>query len=66
MQKGIAYIEYNLAGDADICTAVMRESGREIARELIRRGGQRGVPVITIGDDIVVGFDETLLDDLLS
>ena len=45
---------------------VMRESGMDVARELIRKGGQMGVPVITIGDEVVVGFNQSLLDTLLS
>lgn len=53
-QKGIDYIEYNVALD------------RDKAREMIQKSGQMGVPVIVIGDEVVVGFNQTKLDELLS
>ncbi len=45
---------------------VMREAGRDVARRMVQHGGQMGVPVITIDDEVVVGFDRSLLDSLLS
>jgi hypothetical protein len=33
---------------------------------MIQRSGQMGVPVITIGDEVVVGFNQAKLDELLS
>ena len=36
------------------------------AAEMIRVSGQYGVPVITIGDGVVVGFDQAKIDRLLS
>ncbi len=33
---------------------------------MIRLSGQRGVPVITVGDDVVVGFDRPRLEQLLA
>ena len=53
-RKGIHYIVINVAQD------------REKAKEMIDKSGQMGVPVITIDDEIVVGFDQSLLDKLLS
>ena len=54
-RKGIAYTDINVAQD------------REKAREMIQKSGQMGVPVIIIGDnEIVVGFNQSLLDQLLS
>ena len=54
-RKGIAYTDINVAQD------------REKAREMIQKSGQMGVPVIIIGDnEIVVGFNQSLLDKLLS
>ena len=54
-QKGISYVEYNVAQD------------REKAKEMITKSGQMGVPVIIIDDkDIVVGFNKVKLDELLS
>ena len=35
------------------------------ARDMIRRSGQQGVPVIDIGGKIVVGFDRNQINQLL-
>jgi len=35
-------------------------------QEMIEMTGQMGVPVIRIGDDVVVGFDEAKIKELLS
>ena len=43
----------------------MQESGRDVARKMIQKGGQMGVPVITIDNEVVVGFQQSLLDKLL-
>lgn len=53
-QRGIPYIEHNVAQD------------REKAKEMIQKSGQMGVPVITVDSDIMVGFNQTQLDKLLS
>lgn len=37
----------------------------EKRQEMIEMTGQMGVPVIRIGDDVVVGFDETKVKELL-
>jgi len=34
-------------------------------KEMIEKSGQMGVPVIYVGDEMVVGFDETQLRGLL-
>lgn len=39
---------------------------REAAMEMIRKSGQRGVPVLDIGGNIIVGFDQKTIDRLLS
>ena len=44
-EKGVKYTAYDVAADADKRT------------EMIKLTGQLGVPVIQIGDDIMVGFD---------
>lgn len=36
------------------------------ARDMVRRSGQSGVPVIDIGGKIVVGFNRQKIDQLLS
>lgn len=38
----------------------------EKRKEMIDMTGQMGVPVIRIGDDVVVGFDEAKLKELLA
>ncbi len=38
----------------------------EAAMEMIQKSGQRGVPVIDINGKIIVGFDQTTIDSLLS
>ncbi len=37
----------------------------DAAREMVQKSGQRGVPVIDINGDIVVGFDHSKIDMLL-
>ena len=53
-EKGISYLEYNVAQD------------KEKAREMTEKSGQMGVPVIVIGDQVIVGFNQDKLDKLLS
>jgi len=53
-RKGVPFVDYNVAQD------------RERVKELIQKSGQMGVPVITIDNEVVVGFNQTLLDKLLS
>jgi glutaredoxin 3 len=38
---------------------------RDKAKEMIKKSGQMGVPVIDIGGEIIVGFDQAKLDSLL-
>ena len=52
-QKGISYVEHNVAEDKDA------------VKELIQKSGQMGVPVILVDDEVVVGFNQTTLDKLL-
>jgi len=35
------------------------------ARDMVRRSGQQGVPVIDIGGKIIVGFDQPKIDRML-
>ncbi len=35
------------------------------ARDMVRRSGQQGVPVLDIGGKIVIGFDRAKIDQLL-
>ena len=52
-KKGITYTDFNVAQD------------REKAKEMIQKSGQMSVPVITIGDKVIVGFNQAQLDELL-
>lgn len=51
--NGIEYTEYNVATDV------------EKRNEMIERSGQRGVPVIYIGDEMIVGFDKKHIESAL-
>ena len=52
-KNNIPYTEYNVAEDS------VRKA------EMIEKSGQFGVPVIAVGEDIVVGYDEKTLRGLL-
>ena len=52
-ENNIEYTDYNVAED------------HEKAREMVERSGQMGVPVIFIDDEMVIGFDEYRLRELL-
>lgn len=51
--NGFEYKDFNVATDL------------EKRKEMIDKTGQMGVPVITIGNDVVVGFDEGKIRTLL-
>jgi len=53
-QKGISYTDYDVASD------------RDKAKEMIQKSGQIGVPVILVDDQLVAGFNQSKLDELLS
>ena len=52
-EKGIEYTENNVAEDA------------EKRSEMIEKSGQMGVPVILIGDEMTIGFDEAKISSML-
>lgn len=52
-QNKITYTEHDVASDMD------KRS------EMIDMTGQMGVPVIRVNDDVIVGFDEDKLKELL-
>ncbi len=52
-ENNVAFTDYNVAEDP---------SKRE---ELIDKSGQLGVPVIFIGDDMVIGFNKPKIVELL-
>jgi glutaredoxin 3 len=52
-KNGIEYTEYDVASD------------QKRKEEMVEKSGQLGVPVIDVGGDIVVGYDEKILKELL-
>lgn len=52
-QRGIRFRDVDVSRDA------------AAARDMVRRSGQQGVPVLDIGGRIVVGFDRPKIDKLL-
>ncbi len=52
--NNVAFNEYNVAADL------------EKRKEMVDMTGQMGVPVIRIGDDVIVGFDEAKIKELLA
>lgn len=53
-EKGIDYTNYDVAHDLDK------------RQEMIQKSGQMGVPVITVGDELIVGFDKERLEAALA
>ncbi len=52
--KDISYTEYDVGKDYNK------------AVEMVNKSGQQGVPVLDIGGQIVVGFDQGRIDELLN
>lgn len=52
--KNVAYEDLDVSRD------------RDAAMDMIRKSGQRGVPVLDINGSIIVGFDQQAIDRLLS
>ena len=52
-EKGIAYTEFDVAHDL------------EKRQEMIQKSGQMGVPVIFVGDEMIIGFDKERLASTL-
>ena len=42
------------------------EQDQSAAEEMVKKSGQMGVPVIEIGNDIIIGFDKPKIDIALS
>jgi glutaredoxin-like YruB-family protein len=53
-EHNVAYTEYNVGEDA------------EKRKEMVELTGQLGVPVIRVGDTVLVGFQEKMVADLLA
>ncbi len=52
-ENNVSYTEYDVAADA------------EKRQEMIDMTGQMAVPVIKVGNDVVIGFEEPKLTELL-
>ncbi len=52
-EKSIQYTEHNVAEDI------------EKRQEMVEKSGQMGVPVVFIGEEMVIGFDQSKIDELL-
>ena len=52
-ENEITFTEHNVASDLDK------------RKEMVQKSGQMGVPVITVGDQYVVGFDQERIKELL-
>ena len=53
-ENNIKYTELNVAED------------NEAREEMVEKSGQLGVPVIMVGDQVIVGFDEDKISEALS
>ena len=53
LQKGVRFKDVDVSRDS------------AAARDMVKRSGQQGVPVLDIGGKIVVGFDRPKIDKLL-
>ena len=52
-ENKIPFTDYNVASDL------------EKRKEMVQKSGQLGVPVITVGDKTIVGYDQERLKELL-
>lgn len=53
-EKGYSYQEYNVGSDI------------EKRKEMVEMTGQLGVPVIRIGEDVIIGFNPNKIEEVLS
>ena len=53
-KKGVTFQDYDVGKD------------REKAKEMIQKSNQMAVPVIVIGDEVIVGFNQARIDELLA
>lgn len=53
-RKNVPFIEYDVSKD------------RKSAKEMIKKSGQMGVPVIDFNGEVIIGFNQSHLDELLA
>lgn len=52
--KGVPYTDYNVAGD------------KAKLDEMVNLTGQRGVPIVVIDGEVIVGFDQGKIDQAIA
>ncbi len=52
-EKNVEFVDFDVAGDQDK------------RKEMIEKSGQMGVPVIVIGNNIIIGFNKPKIVELL-
>ena len=52
-EKNVSFVDYDVAADMNKRT------------EMVTKSGQMGVPVIQIGNNIIIGFQKAKINDLL-
>lgn len=53
-EKGLTYTEYDVAADIDK------------RKEMVEMTGQLGVPVIRIGEEVLIGYNPSKMSEILS
>ncbi len=53
-EKGVEYEEIDVS------------ENEEKAREMVQKSGQMGVPVLEIGEEVIIGFDKEKIEAALS
>ena len=53
-RKKVTFTDYDVSKD------------KEKAQEMIKKSGQMGVPVIFVGEKMIIGFNQVELDKLLA
>lgn len=52
--KGVAFKDYDVSAD------------RDKLQEMVTLSGQRGVPVVVVGSDVIVGFNQSKIDQAIA
>ncbi|MBF8280536.1 MAG: NrdH-redoxin [Candidatus Magasanikbacteria bacterium] len=52
-KQNIAYTDYDVSAEADK------------AKEMVKKSGQMGVPVIDVGGKIIIGFEQKQIEEAL-
>ncbi len=52
-EKGVEYTDYDVSTD------------NEKRQEMVEKSGQMGVPVIFIGEEMIIGFDKDKVEEII-